>query len=286
MHRVRVSEELAPRVHRLVVEAPRVARRPKPGQFVLVRLHERAERIPLTIAHADAKAGIITLIVQAVGASTEQLCALKAGDAISDVVGPLGKPTPLESWRHAVVVGGGVGTAVILPQARALHRTCGRVTAIVGGRSREYVLLERELAECCQVVLPCTDDGSYGYHGFVSGQLHELIEKAEPPVQAIYCAGPVPMMKAIAEVTRPAGIRTYASLNPVMVDGTGMCGGCRVRVGGEMRFACVDGPEFDAHQIDFDELTSRLATYRKQEQAALQVLHDHQCRLDAEVMFR
>lgn len=283
MHLIRAAEDLAPKVRRLVVEAPRVARRPRPGQFVLIRLDEHGERIPLTIAAADPQAGTITLIIQAIGATTEKLCEMQAGQTLRDVVGPLGKPTPMESWEQAVVVGGGVGTAVILPQARALHEHGSRVTAIVGGRSRQYVLLERELAEYCQLVLPCTDDGSYGYHGFVSGQLEEFLQQADPPVQAVYCAGPVPMMKAIAEVTRPGGIRTYASLNPIMVDGTGMCGGCRVRVGGKTQFACVDGPEFDAHQVDFKELTARLATYLRQERAALEALHKHSCRLESQL---
>lgn len=266
---------LAPKVRRLVVHAPRVARRHEPGHFVIVRVHDGGERIPLTIADSNAENGTITLIIQVVGATTEKLCALEQGDSIANVAGPMGKPTEIENFGHAVLVGGGVGTAVIYPQAGALRRAGNKVSAIMGGRSREYVILEKELSQYCDNVYPCTDDGSYGFKGFVTNKLKELIEQSGD-VEAVLAAGPVPMMRAVAEVTRPLKIHTIVSLNPVMVDGTGMCGGCRVTVDGQMKFACVDGPEFDAHLVDFKELADRLTTYREQEALAWNRLHELQ----------
>ena len=256
---------LAPNVRRLVVAAPHVVRHCGPGQFVIVRVTKDGERIPLTVATADKATGTIILIVQGVGATTREMCTLERGDALSDVVGPLGRPTHIENVGHAVIVGGGVGTAVIYPQAEALKSKGNYLSAIVGGRSREFVILEEELAQHCDAVYPCTDDGSHGYKGFVTDRLKQLIQEATIPVKLVLAAGPVPMMRAVAEVTRPLGIHTVASLNPIMVDGTGMCGGCRVQVGGEMKFACVDGPEFDAHAVDFRELSDRLTAYRDQE---------------------
>lgn len=268
MFAIREAKWLAPNVRWMVVEAPRVAARHKAGHFVIVRPCEDGERIPLTVARADAQAGTITLIIQVVGATTQQLCGLESGQHILDVVGPLGKPTEIGRFAHVVLVGGGVGTAVILPQASAFRQAGSRVSAVIGGRTREYVILEDELGAVCDAVYPCTDDGSYGYRGFVTGKLGELIAGGPDQVDAVLTAGPVPMMKAVAELTRPAGIHTIASLNPIMVDGTGMCGGCRVMVGGQMQFACVDGPEFDAHQVDFSELSDRLTAYREQEKVS------------------
>jgi ferredoxin--NADP+ reductase len=267
------AEWLAPKVRRMVVRAPRVASHHKPGHFVIIRVYEGGERIPLTIADSDAGSGTITLIIQVVGSTTERLCSLATGESIANVAGPLGRPTEIENFGHAVLVGGGVGTAAIYPQAAALREAGNRVTAVMGGRSREYVILEKELSAHCHQVFPCTDDGSYGYHGFVTGKLKELIEQ-HGDVGAVLTAGPVPMMRAVAAVTRPFGVKTIASLNPVMVDGTGMCGGCRVTVAGEMKFACVDGPEFDAHTVDFAELIDRLTTYREQEALAWNRLHE------------
>jgi ferredoxin--NADP+ reductase len=278
------SQWLAPKVRRLEVVAPRVAARHRPGHFVIVRAYAGGERIPLTIADSDAKCGTITLVIQAIGATTERLCSLQAGDALSDVVGPLGKATEIENFGHVVLVGGGVGTAVIYPQASALKAKGNRVTAIMGGRSKEYVILERELMAICDAVYPCTDDSSYGYGGFVTGKLAELIADPALPVNAVITAGPVPMMKAVANVTRAKGILTMASLNPIMVDGTGMCGGCRVTVGGKNLFACVDGPEFNAHEVDFASLTDRLTAYRDHERSIwtrLQSDPAHQCKLQA-----
>jgi ferredoxin--NADP+ reductase len=272
---VRAARWLAPTVRNLIVEAPRVARRHQPGHFVIVRVVEDGERIPLTVAEADPHAGTITLVVQMVGATTKLLCSLEAGQSVLDVVGPLGRPTEIEKFGHVALVGGGVGTAVIHPQAGALKRMGNRVSAVIGGRSRPYVILEQELRRVCDAVYPCTDDGSYGERGFVTGKLGQLIESADDPVHAVITAGPVPMMKAVAELTRLWNIHTIASLNPIMVDGTGMCGGCRVMVDGTMQFACVDGPEFDAHMVDFEDLSMRLTTYRTQEQEAL----GHECKL-------
>lgn len=278
---------LAPNVRWMVVRAPRIAARHQAGHFIILRVAERGERIPLTIADSDAEGGTITLVVQVVGATTHRLCNLEAGQHILDVAGPLGQPTEIRNFGHVVLVGGGVGTAVIHPQARALKAAGNRVSAVIGGRSRPYVILESELARFCTVVHPCTDDGSYGFKGFVTQKLAELIANMADPVDAVITAGPVPMMKAVAEVTRASGIHTIASLNPIMVDGTGMCGGCRVMVGGKMLFACVDGPEFDAHQVDFAELSDRLTAYRRHEQGAFERARngekDHVCRLDEAV---
>ncbi|UCE58155.1 MAG: sulfide/dihydroorotate dehydrogenase-like FAD/NAD-binding protein [Phycisphaerales bacterium] len=273
MFPIRKAVWLAPKVRLIEVEAQRVAKHHQPGHFVIIRVRDPGERIPLTMATSDAQAGTITLVVQVVGATTEMLCDLEAGESILNVVGPLGKPTEIEDFGHAVLVGGGVGTAVIYPQAEALKKVGNTVSAIIGGRTKEYVIFEKELAEHCDVVHPCTDDGSYGYNGFVTGKLQELLEDESQKIGAVITAGPVPMMRAIAKVTKPFNVRTIVSLNPIMVDGTGMCGGCRVSVGGETKFACVDGPEFEAQDVDFDELVDRLATYQTQEKIAWDRLH-------------
>jgi ferredoxin--NADP+ reductase len=267
MHPIIATDQLSPNVTRLIIEAPRIAEIRQPGQFVIVRLGPGAERIPLTIADADPAAGTITLIIQSIGKSTADLVDLRPGDAITDVAGPLGRPTDLIAQGHAVCVGGGVGTAVILPIARELARRGVRVTSVIGGRSREWVILEPELAEAGEVVT-CTDDGSYGRPGFVTQALEDVLKAG--PVDAVYAVGPVPMMRAVSELTRPFAVPTLVSLNAIMVDGTGMCGGCRVTIDGKTRYACVDGPEFDAHLVDFGELADRLTTYRSFEQAALE----------------
>jgi ferredoxin--NADP+ reductase len=267
MHPVVEREQLSPNVVRLVVEASRIAEVRKPGQFVIVRRGPGAERIPLTIADSDAAAGTITLMIQAIGASTSDLCDLQVGDAITDVAGPLGKPTELPESGHAVCVGGGVGTAVILPIAREMARRGVDVTSVIGGRSKEWVILEPELREAGQVVA-CTDDGSYGRPGFVTEALKDLLDQGG--IDEVFAVGPVPMMKAVSALTLPYGVRTTVSLNAIMVDGTGMCGGCRVSIGGQTRYACVDGPEFDGHKVDFAELSDRLTTYRTFEREALE----------------
>jgi ferredoxin--NADP+ reductase len=266
MHPIVAKDPLSPNVTRLVVSAPRIAEIHRPGQFVMVRRGPGAERIPLTIAERDPVAGTISLVVQSVGKSTADLVELAVGDAIQDVAGPLGRPTDLVESGHAVCVGGGVGTAVILPIAQELDRRGVRVTSIIGGRSREWVILEDQLAAAGEVVT-CTDDGSYGRPGFVTEALRDALDAGG--VDAVYAVGPVPMMRAVSELTRPYGVPTTVSLNAIMVDGTGMCGGCRVSIDGESRYACVDGPEFDGHLVDFAGLADRLTTYRSFEQAAM-----------------
>ena len=265
-YEVMANTKLSPAVHRLVVRAPRVASVRQPGQFVIVRLGPGAERIPLTIADSDAAEGSIVLVIQAVGKSTRDLVALTRGDRIHDVVGPLGRPSDLVADGTAVCVAGGVGAAVILPIARRLNELDSEVIVVLGARTSECLLLEEELAAFAELIV-CTDDGSAGRTGVVTDALGDLLGTRS--IDVVYAAGPVPMMRAVAAVTRPVGVRTIVSLNPIMVDGTGMCGGCRVTVGGAMRFACVDGPEFDGHEVDFDELSDRLSAYVGYERAAL-----------------
>ncbi|MGZ6340160.1 MAG: sulfide/dihydroorotate dehydrogenase-like FAD/NAD-binding protein [Candidatus Limnocylindrales bacterium] len=271
MHPIVEKAQLSSNVTRLVVTAPRVAEIRRPGQFVIVRLGPGAERIPLTIADADPAGGTITLVIQAVGKSTEDLVALEVGQAIQDVAGPLGRPTELIESGHAVCVGGGVGTAVVYPIAQGLQALGVQVTSVIGGRSREWVIFEDELRTTGEVVT-CTDDGSYGRHGFVTEALKDLCEAGG--VDAVYAVGPVPMMRAVSELTRPYEIPTTVSLNAIMVDGTGMCGGCRVAIDGKTQYACVDGPEFDGHKVDFRQLADRLTTYRTFEQEALTRRHE------------
>jgi ferredoxin--NADP+ reductase len=269
VHSIISKEVLAPAVVRFWLEAPAVARKCRAGQFVILRLREGGERIPLTIADADRARGAIAIVVQAVGKATRELNALSAGEAVTDVAGPLGQPTHIEAGRRVCCVGGGIGTAVVLPIARALRQAGGHVVSILGARSRDLIILEddvRALSDTCTVT---TDDGSYGQRGLVTDALREAIASAAEPFDEVIAVGPLPMMRAVCELTRPLGLRTIVSLNPVMVDGTGMCGGCRVSVGGEQKFVCVDGPEFDGHLVDFGELTARLSAYREEEQAAL-----------------
>ncbi len=264
MFSIAAKEILAPTVTRFRVLAPYVARKRRPGHFVIVRIAPGGERIPLTIADSEPETGLITLIVQAVGKTTAQLCDLGVGDRISDVLGPLGQATPIENHGAVACVGGGVGTAVVLPIARALHAAGNTVYGVLGARSKDLLILERELEACSHELSIVTDDGSYGRKGVVTQPLADLL--ARPlGIKVVYAVGPLPMMRAVAELTRPLGIHTVVSLNPIMVDGTGMCGGCRVSVEGKIRFACVDGPEFDAHGVDFDELQRRSRQYVRQE---------------------
>jgi len=265
MHQIVKREVLSPNVTRLEIEAERVAKVRRPGQFVIVRIGEGAERVPLTIADADPEAGTITLTIQAVGKTSCDLCMLQVGDGIQDVAGPLGEPTDLIEAGHAVCVGGGVGTAVVHPMAQGLAEKGVQVTSIIGGRAREWVIFEDELRRYGDVRV-CTDDGSYGRHGFVTDELRDMLEAGG--VDHVYAVGPVPMMGAVANVTREYDVPTTVSLNAIMVDGTGMCGGCRVSVAGHTLYACVDGPEFDAHTVDFKQLADRLAMYRSTEQQA------------------
>jgi ferredoxin--NADP+ reductase len=276
MHPVISKARLSPNVTRLDVGAPRIAQVRQPGQFVIVRRGEGAERIPLTIADADPVAGTIALVIQAVGKSTRELVALEPGEALADIAGPLGKPTELISSGRALCIGGGVGTAVVHPIAQGLRRLGASVVSIIGGRSREWVIFEPELRRLGEVLV-CTDDGSYGRHGFVTDAAKDAL--APGGIDIVYAVGPVPMMRAVVNLTRPLGVHTIVSLNPVMVDGTGMCGGCRVGVGGQTLFACVDGPEFDGHIVDFDLLMDRLSTYRDFEQEALKSCQPGTCKV-------
>jgi glutamate synthase (NADPH/NADH) small chain len=260
---------IAPDIKQFVIHAPVIAKKRQPGQFVIIRISEAGERIPLTIVDSDRAAGTITLIVQGIGKSTKQVNLLEAGDTIRDLVGPLGNPSEIERFGHVVVIGGGVGTAFSFPQAKALKQAGNRVTAIVGARTKELVILEDELEQIADEVLICTDDGSYGQAGLVTDQLKTLLE-GDDPIDFVLAVGPLPMMRAVANMTRPYGIKSVVSLNSIMVDGTGMCGGCRVALDGSVKFACVDGPEFDAHLVDFDILMKRNRAYLHEEQCALE----------------
>ena len=276
MHEVIGKTRLSPNVTRLDVVAPRIAQIRQAGQFVIVHLKEGAERIPLTIADAAPEKGTIALVIQAVGKSTLDLVALEPGQAIADIAGPLGKPTEMISSGRALCIGGGVGTAVVHPIAQGLRQRGVAVLSIIGGRSREWVIFENELKRLGEVLV-CTDDGSYGRHGFVTDAARDVL--AAGGIDIVYAVGPVPMMRAVVNLTRPLGVHTIVSLNPVMVDGTGMCGGCRVGVGGQTLFACVDGPEFDGHLVDFDLLMDRLTTYRDFEQQARAACENGTCKI-------
>ncbi len=262
------AEFLAPGIKRFVIEAPRIARKQRPGQFVIVRIHEEGERIPLTIENSDPQKGTINIVVQSLGKTTNLLNSLGAGDHIMDVVGPLGKPSEIEKFGTVVVMGGGVGTAMAYPTAAALKQAGNKVISIVGARNKELVILEREMREVSDVLMITTDDGSYADKGFVTDKLRQLIQNGVP-INLVLAIGPIPMMRAVADMTRSEHIRTLVSLNPIMIDGTGMCGGCRVLAEGKSKFACVDGPEFDAHQVDFAVLVQRNGAYRSQEQQSL-----------------
>jgi ferredoxin--NADP+ reductase len=263
---------LGPNVKQFEIEAPRIARAQRPGQFIILRLHEHGERIPLTIKASDVKKGTITIVVQGIGKTTVELNALNTGDAILDVVGPLGKPSHIDKFGTAVVIGGGVGTAIALPTARALRDAGNQVISILGARTKDLLILEDEVRAVSDEVFIMTDDGSYGEKGVVTVKLNELIAgegAGATHVDFVLAIGPIPMMGAVAETTRDKEIPTVVSLNSIMVDGTGMCGGCRVLVGNKSRFACVDGPEFDAHDVDFAVLAQRNAMYREQEKESL-----------------
>jgi ferredoxin/flavodoxin---NADP+ reductase len=262
------AEFIAPGIKRFVIEAPRIARKQRPGQFVILRLHEQGERIPITIERSDPEHGTINIVVQSAGKTTRLLNLLQAADSILDVVGPLGKPSEIGKFGTVVVMGGGVGTAMAYPTAAALKQLGNRVISIVGARSRDLVILEREMGQVSDQLMITTDDGSYAEIGFVTDKLRELIDDGMH-IDLVLAVGPIPMMKAVADVTRNAHIRTVVSLNPIMIDGTGMCGGCRVLVDGKSEFACVDGPEFDAHRVNFEVLVQRNAMYREAERKSL-----------------
>jgi ferredoxin/flavodoxin---NADP+ reductase len=266
--KILLAEFLAPGIKRFILQAPRIARRHRPGQFVIVRVYEQGERIPLTIERSDAACGTINIVVQAVGKTTYLMNALETGDSLLDVVGPLGKPSEIANHATVVVIGGGVGTAMAYPTAAALKRAGNRVISIIGGRSKELVILEKEMAEVSDTVLVTTDDGSYADKGLVTDKLRQLIQNGMC-IDLVLAVGPIPMMKAVADMTRAERIRTIVSLNPIMIDGTGMCGGCRVLIDGKSEFACVDGPEFDAHRVNFEVLVQRNAMYGAAERKSM-----------------
>ena len=272
---------LNPSVTLLEVEAPLIAKKARAGQFIILRLDEQGERIPLTIADYDREKGTITIIFQKVGLTTELLADLNEGDHIQDFVGPLGLPTELpEGAKRVCVVGGGVGCAIAYPQAKTCHAEGIEVDVIAGFRSKDIVILEDEFKAVSDHCYIMTDDGSYGEQGFVTVKLKELIDSGVH-YDAVIAIGPIPMMKFVSKTTEPYHIKTIVSLNPIMIDGTGMCGGCRVTVGGKMKFACVDGPDFDGHKVDFDEVIARNATYKEHEAKAKE---KHLCRLGGGAM--
>ena len=275
--RIVKKETLAEKIKLIELEAPLVAASAKPGQFVVIRIDEKGERIPLTIAEKNPKTGTITIVFQEAGASTTKLGMLKAGESVLNLLGPLGHPTHIDKYGHVVVVGGGVGIAEINPVISSMKEAGNKVTTIIGARSKDLLLMDETIAKKSDTLHITTDDGSRGRKGFVSDILKEMIE-AGAQIDLVYAVGPVPMMEVVANVTRGHNIKTFVSLNPLMLDATGMCGVCRVVVGGKTMFACVDGPEFDAHLVDFAELRSRLAIFRDEEKRAMELVN-HECKL-------
>jgi len=274
-NRILDKTAIADGICRFIIEAPKIAKKRKAGNFVIVRANEYAERIPLTIVDSDLERGSITLIVQSVGKSTRLLNSLCAGDELADVIGPLGHPTPIGSFGTVVCFGGGVGTAEILPIAKASRAADNQVISIIGARTKSLLILEDEMHETSDELYIVTDDGSYEREGLVVDPLSDLIVQGID-IDVVYAIGPMPMMRAVAELTEPYNIKTLVSLNPVMIDGTGMCGGCRVVIDGKTRFACVDGPEFDAHQVDFDILIRRNRAYAQEEKISLERYENEQ----------
>lgn len=275
MPKIVAKQKLADKITQLTVEAPQIAKAAKPGQFIVLRVNEHGERIPLTISDKLPDKGLIEIIFQETGASTKFLASLKEGDEILDLLGPLGTPAHIEKAGTVVVVGGGVGIAEIYPAIKGYKNAGNKVAAIIGARCKEMLFAETKIRQAADELQVATDDGSCGRQGFVTHILKEMIEEKNNPIDLVYAVGPVPMMAAVSKVTLPAKIKTIVSLNTLMLDATGMCGVCRITVGGQIKFACVDGPEFDAHLVDFKELQTRLASYKEQEKIA----EDHICRL-------
>ena len=274
MFKIVNKEVLNPTVTKMDIEAPLIAKKAEPGQFIILRVDEEGERIPLTIADYDREAGTVTIIFQIVGATTERLNHLKVGDELQDFVGPLGKASEIEHLKKVAVVGGGVGCAIAYPIAKKLHQLGAEVHSIVGFRNQDLVILEKEFDAVSDRLCIRTDDGSYGTKGLVTDALKELIEAGEQYDEVI-AIGPLVMMKFVCRLTKEFGIKTTVSMNPIMIDGTGMCGGCRLTVGGKTKFACVDGPDFDGHEVDFDEAMARSAMYKSFERQA----HEDACNL-------
>ena len=273
MYKILEKKKLNEQVTWITLDAPFVARKVEPGQFVIIRIDEKGERVPLTVADFDREKGTVTIVVQAVGYSTKKLSALNVGDSVADCVGPLGLPTEFGEPKKAIVIGGGVGCAIAYPQAKALHNMGVKTDVIAGFRNKDIVILEDEMRKVSDNYYVTTDDGSYGEKGFVTDVLKRLLESDS--YDLVIAIGPIPMMKFVSKTTEPFGVKTIVSLNPIMIDGTGMCGGSRVSVGGETKFACVDGPDFDGHKVDFDELMRRNSFYREEEA--------HACRMEAAI---
>lgn len=274
MFKVLTKKETSPGVFFMDIDAPRIAKKARAGQFIVLRVDEKGERIPLTIANYDREKGTVLLVFQVIGASTEALASLNVGDSILDFVGPLGQPSEIKNFGTVVVVGGGIGVAPTFPIAKAMKEAGNKVIAIMGARSKDILVMEDEMRAVVDEVIVTTDDGSYGIKGFVTHGIQSLLDRGEH-IDQITAIGPVIMMKSVADFTRPLNIRAIVSLNPIMVDGTGMCGCCRVKVGDKTKFACVDGPEFDGHQVDFKDLMSRQRTYKTEEAVA----KDHVCNI-------
>jgi ferredoxin/flavodoxin---NADP+ reductase len=279
VYRIIEKKVLAPTITKYLIEAPYVARKRKAGNFVIIRVDETGERIPLTLVDSNTDTGTITLIVQALGKTTKALAMKNVGDFIMDVMGPLGNPTPIETGKTIACIGGGVGTAELYPITKALKNAGNTIYTIVGARSKELVILEPEMEQVSDTLYITTDDGSYKRKGFVTDQLKELLD-ANLGINMVYAIGPLPMMRAVSNLTKPYNVRTLVSLNAVMVDGTGMCGGCRVTVNGKMKFACVDGPEFEGHEVDFDEMLLRNRSYTDMEKISIDRFAEepHVCR--------
>ena len=274
MYKIVEARTVGLNIKQFVIEAPRIARKQKPGQFLILRLHEKGERIPLTIKSSDPAAGTVTIAVQAIGKTTSLLNCLEAGDSILDVVGPLGHPSQIQNYGTAVILAGSVGTAMALPTAYALKQAGNHVIFIEGARNKEMVVFEDEVRQASSEAYVMTDDGSYGEQGLVTKKFTELID-AGRWIDFVLAVGPVPMMRAVAQISTPLGIKTMVSLNSIMVDGTGMCGGCRVLLGDKSKFACVDGPEFDASLVNFEVLMQRNAMYRDKECQSLRYFEEH-----------
>jgi ferredoxin--NADP+ reductase len=274
MNKILYKEQLSETVYLMRIEAPLIAQERLPGQFIILQVYaDYGERIPLTIADADPDEGSVTIVYQVVGKTTQLLCMLNVGQCVEALVGPLGRPTHIENVGSVVCVGGGIGIAPLHPIAKALKAAGNHVTTILGARSKELLIMEKQMAACSDELIICTDDGSYGRKELVTKPLEEVCKRETPPSLAV-CIGPPIMMKFCCATTRPYEVPTVVSLNAIMIDGTGMCGGCRVTVGGQTKFVCVDGPEFDGHQVDFENLMTRLSAYKEQES-------DHICKLDA-----
>jgi len=269
------KKQLSHTVAQFKIKAPMIAKKRKAGQFIIIRLNEHGERVPLTIMDSDSAEGTISIISQEVGKTTSMLGDLEKGDSIMDVVGPLGTPTHIENFGTAVCVGGGIGTAPVYPIAKALKAAGNKVISIIGARTKELLILEDEMKKTSDEIYVTTDDGSYGHHGFVTQILQKLIDE-QRKIGIVVGIGPVPMMRAVCNTTRPYKIHTMVSLNPIMVDGTGMCGACRVTIGGKNKFVCVDGPEFDGHEVDFEELIRRNRSYLKEEKMAMEEATYHE----------